>query len=188
MQGPTHLLTGILIQKSLKKIHPLPLQYSAVVALAVLSHGILDKLAKATYHPPVPLVHDWFWVISHLIIGVLTVYIFVRFWRDYKLSMICSVLPDLDWVLVPVLYFFSVGSGEKAPLHALLNRFIGIFVPSKIWNVLPNWNVERKGLMVEVILFAMLLVCIHVSYMFTKRRPATKGLDPADNRPTEITA
>ena len=160
MQGPTHPVTGILIQKSLKKVRPMPLQYSGVVVLAVLSHGILDKLAKATYHPTAPLAHDWFWVISHLIIGALTVYIFVRFWRDYKFSMVCSILPDLDWVLRPVVKLFSAGDGEKPFLHTLVLRFIDIFVPPEIWNVLPDWNLARKGLLVEAILFAILLTCI----------------------------
>jgi len=171
MQGPTHLVTGILIQKSLRKIRPMPLQYSAVVALAVLSHGILDKLAKATFHPPAPLVKDWLWVISHLTFAILTICIIVKFWRGYKLSMICSVLPDLDWVLRFGLNLFSLGFQEP-PLHTLLNRFIGIFIPAKIWDVLPNWNLERKGLIVEAVLFAMLLVCIHV---LGKRNTGVEG-------------
>ena len=161
MQGPTHLVTGILIQKSLRKVQPLPLQYSAVVALAVLSHGVLDRLARATYHPPAPLANDWFWAVSHLIIGVLTVCIVVRSWRDYKLSMVCSILPDLDWVLRPVVKLFSVEAGETHPLHTLVLRFMDLFVPPTFWDALPNWNLERKGLIVEVILFAMLLTCIH---------------------------
>ena len=160
MQGPTHLVTGILIQKSLTKIRPMPLQYSAVAALAVLSHGILDHLAKATYHPPTPLAHDWFWIMSHLAIGVLTLCVIVRYWRGYKFSMLCSILPDLDWLLRPVTNFFSMGFGQK-PLHTLLNRFIDLVIPPKIWDVLPNWNLARKGLIVEVVLFAILLACIH---------------------------
>jgi len=160
MQGPTHLMTGILIQKSLQKVRPLPLQYGAVTTLAVLSHGILDRLARATYHPPSPLVHDGFWLTSHIGIGVVTAYIVIRFWRDYKLSMLCSVLPDLDWIFRPLLKFFSVGSGGKSYLHSLLSRFIDVFIPHRIWNVLPNWNLERKGLFVELALIAVLLVGI----------------------------
>jgi hypothetical protein len=161
MQGPTHLVTGILIQKSLERIRPTPLQYLAVAALGVLSHGILDHLARATYHPPAPLTQDWFWVISHLTIGILTLCVIVRYWRGYKFGMFCSILPDLDWVVRPVANFFSMGFGQRSPLHTLLNRFIDLLVPPKIWDVLPNWNLARKGLVVEVVLFAILLACIY---------------------------
>jgi len=162
MQGSTHLVTGILIQKSLKKIQPLPLQYSAVAALAILSHGILDRLARATFHPSSPLVNDPIWVISHLAFGILTVFIIVRFWRGFKLAMVCSVLCDLDWALRAVLQLCSLSFGSKPPLHTLLARFIDIFVPVKIWDVLPNWNLAHQGLIVEAVLFALLIGLIRV--------------------------
>lgn len=79
MQGPTHLITGVLIQKAVRKVHPLPLQYFLVVFLAIVSHGILDRLARFTYHPPIPLTGDWFWISYHLIIAFLTIFIFVKY-------------------------------------------------------------------------------------------------------------
>lgn len=166
MQGPTHLVAGILIQKFLKKVRPPWRQYSAVAALAVISHSLLDRLARATFHPPAPLFNDWFWVISHLTFGVLTVCILVWGRRDYKFSMACSVLPDLDWVFRAGLSLFSSGF-QKPPLHTLVIKFFDFFIPAKIWEILPNWNLARKGLIVEAVLFALLLVCLQI---FRKRR------------------
>ena len=61
---------------------------------------------------------------------------------------------------MPVVQFFSVELGDRPPLHTLLYRLIDIFVPPEVWDRLPNWNLERKGLIVEITLFAILLVGI----------------------------
>jgi hypothetical protein len=87
MQAPTHLVMGILIQKVLRKIRPLNLQYFLIAFLAIMSHGVLDKIAKFTYHPSSPLFGDWFWVLYHLILTFLTILIFIRCWKKYKIGL-----------------------------------------------------------------------------------------------------
>jgi len=74
--------------------------------------------------------------------------------------MLCSVLPDLDWVFRAVLSVFSAGFGQKPPLHTLVAKFIDVFIPAEAWELLPNWNLARKGVLVEAVLFALLLVCL----------------------------
>lgn len=125
-------MTGILIQESMKNVRPKALQYSVVGILAVFSHGILDKLAKATYHPPGPLPHDWFWTLSHLTIALLTFYIVVKCWRGYWLCMFCSVLPDLDWLFRPFTSLFYGGAKGKPFLHNLLNQIINYLIPPSV--------------------------------------------------------
>ncbi|MBS7617876.1 hypothetical protein KEJ25_04620 [Candidatus Bathyarchaeota archaeon] len=51
---------GVFIQKILRKVEPVSLRYFLVAFLASISHGILDRLARFTYHPPTPLFEDLF--------------------------------------------------------------------------------------------------------------------------------
>jgi hypothetical protein len=86
MQGPTHLLIGMLIQKVFMRARFPVVSDFFIVLLAFLSHGILDGLARFTYHPPEPIANQ-FWISFHLIVSVMTIYIFVRYWKTYKLSL-----------------------------------------------------------------------------------------------------
>lgn len=171
MQGPTHLVTGILIQRCLKNVRPLPLHYVSVAGLALLSHGVLDRLAKATYHPPTPLIGDWFWILSHVIVFLLTVFIVIKFWRDCKFAMACSVLPDFDWVVRSIGKWVFSGYGDQTPIHTLILRLIDFVIPHRVWDLLPNWNLARKGLLVEIVFFMIILVFI---YVLQKRARETK--------------
>jgi hypothetical protein len=107
MQGPTHLIAGVLIQKSLRSVQPIKLQYFLLAFLAVLSHGVLDGLTRFTYHPSTPFLNDWFWVSYHVVIASLTIFIFVKFWVRYKIGLIFSIFPDFDWVVLHSSSFFS---------------------------------------------------------------------------------
>ncbi|MBS7612089.1 hypothetical protein KEJ27_07815 [Candidatus Bathyarchaeota archaeon] len=59
-KASTHLVMGVFIQKILRKVEPVSLRYFLVAFLASISHGILDRLARFTYHPPTPLFEDLF--------------------------------------------------------------------------------------------------------------------------------
>lgn len=163
MQAPTHLATGILIQKGLSEVRPPSLRYLLIVILALLSHGILDRLARFTYHPPTPLIYDWFWVSYHSIIALLTIYIFFRFWRGYKLGLIFSVLPDLDWIVLHSsdLVAVQVPFWREPILHGFLFSFLDLVCPFTFLDTLPNWNLERKGIILELVLLAVLVTSIY---------------------------
>lgn len=166
MQAPTHLATGILIQKAIRKRQRYQRRYSLTIAsLALLSHGILDRLARFTYHPPVPLIQDWFWISYHLVIAVLTVYVVLNCWRKYKLGIIFSVLPDIDWVVLHVSDFLSIQIPfwKEPILHKFLFSFLDLLPPFSFLNSLSNWNLERKGALLEVALLATLIASIYLT-------------------------
>lgn len=164
MQGPTHLVTGILIQKVLRNLRPLPLQYFLVAFLAFISHGFLDKLAMLTYHPPKPLRGDWFWISYHLIIAFLTIFIFVKYWKKYKLGLIFSVLPDFDWVLIHSSNLFSlqIPFWKEPILHKFFFSFLNSLHLLNFLNTFPQWTIERKGVIFELILFLILSFFVYI--------------------------
>ncbi len=164
MQGPTHLVTGILIQKILRNLRPVPFRYFLVASLAVISHGLLDKLATLTYHPSNPLSGDWFWISYHLIIAFLTIFIFAKYWKKYKLGLIFSVLPDFDWVLIHSSNLFSLQIPFwKGPiLHEFFFSFLDSLPFLRFLNTLPQWTIERKGVIFELILFLILIFSVYI--------------------------
>jgi len=163
MQGPTHLVTGVLIQKILRKVRPLPLQYLVVAVLAIISHGILDKLTRFTYHPPTALTGDWFWVSYHLLIAFLTIVIFIKYWRRYKFGLVFSVLPDLDWVVLYSSNFFSfqISFWKDPVLHKFFFSFLDFLPPFSFLNSLPDWSLEKEAVILEFTVLAILFTFIH---------------------------
>jgi len=169
MQAPTHLVTGILIQKAVREIGHHPLQYFLVASLAIMSHGILDKLARFTYHPPDPLTNDWFWISYHLFITFLTIFIIVKYWRKYKLGIFFSVLPDFDWVVIHSsnLLSFSVPFWKDEILHKFFFSFLDFLPFFSLLNTLPDLSLKRIGVLPEIGLFTILLF---VSYTRDKKQ------------------
>lgn len=162
MQLPTHLLIGVLIQKGFMKIRPLPLKYFLIAFIAVLSHGILDAIAKLTYHPPNALFNDWFWISYHLMLVLLIFFIFFKFWRNYKFGMIFSAFPDFDWI---VLYFSKLFSlkipfWEKPILHEFLFNSINSFTLFNFASWIPDLSHQRKGIIFELALLALIIIII----------------------------
>lgn len=164
MQGFTHLVTGILIQKSMMKVQPPFLRYFLIAFLAIMSHGILDKLARFTYHPPDPLIEDWFWISYHLIVVFLTVFIFVKYWKKYRLGMTFSILPDFDWVVIHLSNFlsFSVPFWKEEILHKFFFSFLDFLPPFSFLDTLPSLNLERIGVVPEIVLFIILLFIFYI--------------------------
>jgi hypothetical protein len=162
MQTPTHLVTGVLIQKAIRKVQPIYLRYFLVVFLTVMSHGIMDRLARFTYHPPMPLIGDWFWVSYHIVIAFLTIYIFVKYWRKYKIGLISSIFPDFDWVILHSSSFFSfqVPFWKEPVLHKFFS-FLDFLPPLSFLHTLPDWNLEREGAVLEFAVLATLVTFIY---------------------------
>ena len=182
MQAPTHLVIGVLIQEALKrkKVEPLGLQYFLVAFLAVISHGILDRLARLTYHPPTALTGDWFWISYHSVVAVLTVFIVVKYWRGCKLGLIFSVLPDFDWIVIhsSSLLSFQIPFWKEPILHRLLFRFLDFLPPSSFLTALPDWTLEREAVTVEIALFTALAVTAYTMQRGSQiwRRKSRKNL------------
>lgn len=164
MQGPTHLITGVLIQKAMRKVLPLPLRYFLIAFLAIMSHGILDRLARLTYHPPKPLAGDYFWISYHLLIAFLAIYILLKYWRNYKLGLIFSVFPDFDWVVIHTsnLFSFQIPFWKETILHKFFFSFLDSSPQFSFLNTLPDWAFERKGVILELTLFIILIILVYI--------------------------
>jgi hypothetical protein len=164
MQGPTHLVTGILIQKGIRKIHPYSFQYCLLVALTIISHGILDKLARFTYHPPDPLIDDWFWISYHLLIAFLVIFIIIKYWKRYKLGIIFSIFPDFDWIVIHLSNFLSPPDpfGGKPILHKFFFGFLDFLPPFSLLDTLPNLCLERISVVPEIALFIILASILYI--------------------------
>lgn len=160
MQLPTHFVAGALIEEALSRTR-LPGWARVLTAggLAYLSHGVLDKLAKATYHPSEPL-DDPFWKGYHQrVLPVFTWATVLAFAPRHFFAMLCAALPDLDWVVRGI----SRRTGRTIPgwekpvlnegLHDLLNHVPVV----KELNRLPDLRHERKGVLVETGLAAVML-------------------------------
>jgi hypothetical protein len=162
MQAPTHLATGILIEKATRGVKSPTVRRSLVVFLAVTSHGFLDRLARFTYHPPDPLFGDWFWTCYHLAVSIISIFIPIKCYRKYKLGLISSIIPDLDWLVLhsSKLLSLQVPVWKKPCLHEILFDFIDLLLPSDILCSLPDWNTERKSIVVELAFLAALAIGI----------------------------
>jgi len=160
MQGPTHLVAGICLQKAMRVMPPSPLRYLLVALLALLIHGILDRLAKFTYHPTKPLWKDHFWMAYNVILALATIYILVLYWREYWFVSIFSIAPDFDWVMMNLSGYLGFLPYKRPFLHDKLFRIVdSILTPSRT-RFLPNWNLKRKGVLVELLLLAILIFII----------------------------
>ena len=171
MQGPNHLATGILIQKALKEVRPMPIQYFLIAFLSIMSNGILDKLTRFTYHPSMPITRDWFWVSYHFIIAFLFIFMFVKYWGKYKLGIIFSVLPDFDWVVIHLSNFlsFQIPFWKEAILHKFFFGFLDFLLPFSFLNSLPNLSLDWKGAILEFAFFSNLIILIREKVGFEEK-------------------
>jgi hypothetical protein len=97
MQEPTHILAGIIIQRSVQLTYGRRAGAPVLTAVtAFLSHGLLDRLANFTYHPPEADFHDPFWVAYHSCVLLAKIVFLWLWWRPFKLGVLCAMLPDLE--------------------------------------------------------------------------------------------
>lgn len=179
MQAPTHLLTGMLIQKAFKKVKIPVLRYFIIALLAFLSHGILDFLARFTYHPPEPIVNE-FWISYHFIMFCISVYILLKYWKKYKFGLVFSILPDLDWV---ILYSGKILSMQipfwtEPILHKISFGSLGSLQQLNFLNSLPDWRLDEKAAILEMV---PVLILISYFYITEKRGRGKRKLTVPDD-------
>lgn len=159
MQMPTHLITAVLIDKLFERC-PLPCSIKNPVAGAscYLSHGVLDILAKATYHPPDPMPEDRFWSAYHRIIPVVSGAILLRYGKRHKLSMFCALLPDLDWVVRAIRQRNSalLPFWQGPVLHESLSESLLALPTLKLLHELPDWRYRKRAALIEIGLTSIL--------------------------------
>ena len=168
MQAPTHILAGIILKRTFDwKYFKWP-----GVALTILSslllHGIFDKLGKATYHPTAIDFTDFFWLIYYVAMALISFVMLYMYWGEYKLGIIFSLLPDIDWVVLHV----SDAFGKelifyKTPImHDALNYLIDNTMP--FLNSLPDYRLSPWACIFEFMLFGLLVLIFRIQ--LTRRR------------------
>ncbi|MBK8657341.1 MAG: hypothetical protein IPN22_00265 [Bacteroidetes bacterium] len=154
MQAPTHILTGVLLQKLFdSKRHQTVAQIITALA-CYFSHGLLDKLAMATYHPPVADFSDVFWVLYHLAVLLITVLLLYVYGSEYKWAIALALLPDLDWVVVHSqhLFHFDIPFYNEPLLHNALHYIIDNTPGLQLLNNLPDYRELYSACIVEILL------------------------------------
>jgi hypothetical protein len=162
MQAPTHILSGVLIEKiTSQNIHS---RFNSVIIAGscVVIHIISDKFARLTYHPPDALYSDPFWVVYHISLLVGTLVSLKMYWKDYKLGIIASILPDIDWIIFrPITTVFPNLDPLKGPVtHRVLENLLSLILPLNLLDDLPNWQMRKPTIVIEIALVALLLFCI----------------------------
>ncbi len=160
MQTPSHFVTGIAIDKLVSKVKLPQILHSLIVgAISYLSHGVLDILSRITYHPPDAQPEDRFWWYYHrVVLPITTIGLVVKYWRAHKLSMICSVLPDLDWVVRA----FRKNNPQfvqfwcKPILNESVTAVVETLPAVRHAHKLPHWKQKKSAALVEVGLFGAL--------------------------------
>lgn len=161
MQEPTHILAGVLIQRAFEPVRPRPLALGLTAVCAFLSHGLLDRLANATYHPPDANFRDPFWVAFHSCVVIVTIWFLWLFWRRYKCGIFFAALPDVDWIFIhgQEIFHLNIPWYRHPVMHNLLHKvfdqmppFSYLYVPSNRHNPWAClWEVALVLLMLGLI-------------------------------------
>lgn len=162
MQAPTHILTGVLIEQTASPITSPAIRYAAIAAAGAISHVLLDRAARLTYHPPDPLPRDWFWVGYHaLTLGAAAHLVRTR-WPRHKAGILAATLPDFDWALTWAAKLLPRRHRPERPdrLHRCVLRLVETVPGVRSLTRLPNWTQRRGGSMLEVALCGGLLALI----------------------------
>jgi hypothetical protein len=152
MQTPTHILAGALIQQAVERHVPRALVPWASALPALLSHGVLDKLARWTYHPPEAQPRDPFWVAFHAAVLAGSMALLRRYGRRYKWGVGFAVAQDLEWVAAHGARALQSGRdlfGEWSP-HRLVSRALDRVPGVRALERLPRWTHKKGAALVEV--------------------------------------
>jgi hypothetical protein len=159
MQTPTHILIGALIQRAVEKRVPRQLVPWASTPLALLSHGLLDKLARFTYHPPEAQWRDPFWCAFHAAVLAGSAALLRRYAQRYRWGVRFAVAQDLEWAAAhlarairPGTDLFGAASPHRVVSEAL-DRVPGVRALER-W---PRWTHRREAALVEVALICLAL-------------------------------
>jgi hypothetical protein len=169
MQEPTHILAGVIIQRSFESVRPRSLALGLTAVCAFLSHGLLDRLANATYHPPNADFHNTFWVCFHSGVLICTIFFLFVWWRQFKWGIFFAALPDLDWVFIhgQEILHIHLPFYHKPYMHNLLHLVFDVMPPFSYLRV-PNHRHNPWACLWEVSLVLAMLVAIH---FLTRGRP-----------------
>ena len=159
MQTPTHILIGAAIQKAVERRLPGPLVPWVTAPLALLSHGVLDKLARFTYHPPQPQWRDPFWVAFHAAVLAGSVGLLRRYGHRYKWGVRFATAQDLEWVAAHLARTLRPGTdlfGDASP-HRVVSQALDRVPGVRALEQLPRWTHRKEAALLEVALIGVAL-------------------------------
>lgn len=144
MQAPTHVLVGVLIQKSYNQVKPHWLRVVLIAITGFFLHSVFDHIAKLTYHPSAPDFKSVFWVSYHLIVLTGFIVSLYYFWKPYKLGIFFSILPDVDWVIIHGREALDITSGfyDEPWIHKTIYWFVDHIPPFSCLQLLPDRTCE----------------------------------------------
>lgn len=160
MQAYTHFLVGICVQLLIRRWVTSWLWIPLVGVLAFASHVPVDVFARATYHPPDARPHDKFWVAYHVGVFGLSIVVAVVFWSRFWFAMLCATLVDVyDWGIVRGVRALKHDPtwAEGREFHPVIDR-----IRTRWFQWLPDWNLERKGVVPELLLLVGLGACVYL--------------------------
>jgi hypothetical protein len=168
MQAPTHILAGVIIRRTFEWKYFKGLGIVLTIITALLMHGIFDKLGKLTYHPNTIDFTDPFWLIYQVAMFLISLVMIYIYWGEYKLGIIFSLLPDVDWIVLHVSDLFHRELiFYKTPLmHDALNYIIDNTLP--FLNSLPDYRAYPWACLIELLFFGLLFLIYKL--MISRRR------------------
>jgi hypothetical protein len=181
MQEPTHILAGVIIQKSFEWRKHRAVAFGLVAVLAFLSHGLLDKIADVTYHPANADFHDPFWVSYHLCILLATIAFLCIWWRRFKWGIFFAMLPDADWIFIhgQEIFHLQLSWYRQPHLHHFLHWLYAQVPALSFLDHLPNHRHNPWACLWEVLLIGAMLLVIRLQ---------TKKKSSDESRPRESQA
>lgn len=177
MQEPTHILAGVVIQKCFDGAQHRKLALGLTAVTAFLSHGLLDQLARVTYHPARPDFHSLVWVGFHAAVLAATIFFLVLWWKRFKWGIVFACLPDVDWIFIhgQEIFQFQIPFYRRPLMHDLLGW---------VWEKTPPFSFVTHAIKLlpynrhnpwaglwEVLLVAVLLLALQLLQLAKSRRP-----------------
>ena len=160
MQAPTHILAGMIIRRAYRWRYFRLLSAFLTIITALLFHGIFDKLGHSAYSPLHIDFTDPFWLVYHVFVWLVSLVMLYMFWGEYKLGIIFSLLPDIDWLVIDTAHFFGreVIFYKQPWIHNGINYFIDNVIPFSYLNLLPDNTTNPLACVWEILLFLLLVL------------------------------
>jgi hypothetical protein len=170
MQGPVHLLTGIIIYRLLSWRNYAMAGLVLTCIICLFLHGLFDKLAIITYQPPHADFTDPFWLTYHIISWLASIAIIYVFWRDYKWGIIFSLLPEVDWIFIGAqdILHTSIPFYKRPWIHDALNYIFDNTVPFNYLNYLPDNRLNPWACIWELLIIACLALILRALLLYRK--------------------
>lgn len=162
MQAPTHVLTGVLIERIFNGVRFYWLRVALIAVTGLFLHSIFDRIARLTFHPPDADLRDAFWVGYHLLVLIGFIVSLYYFWKPYKLGIIFSILPDFDWVIIHGKSLLGIESEYyNTPLiHHSIHSIVDRIPPFSWLQHLPDLTHLHWAALVEIFIVGILLYII----------------------------